>query len=359
MHELAPLMQILASEGDYIYQPDSEGKTATLLNHLGEVIPLGQAVPPLRLSLWANEGHIIQSIQPWARARGLELHYPLLSPAYMQLSHRRSSSKLLQYLLSPQPELIPRPEIIPTWCSIKADDLEHYSAYYLSLGYKQLVLKRPYSSSGRGVEALDLPLSPERKELIIKQIQAYEAISLEPLLDRVQDYAMLFYYDTEEVSLVGYSKFLTDTNRGFAYAGNILIPDEAIEAELIQILGSQEQLIALQEEISSFLSEQLQNAYEGYIGIDMMSYRDASGQIRLHPAIEINVRCTMGVLAQRLAHEMSIAEGACFRVGYASAKQMTDLKTRGNNLQILTPNTASTGFLAYIEHPIYPTQSQP
>ena len=88
---------------------------------------------------------------------------------------------------------------------------------------------------------------------------------------------------------------------GRAYAGNILQSQETLRARLIQHIGSEAltQLIALQE---TYLSEALvASQYEGYIGIDLFLYED-EGQIKLHPAVEINLRTTMGLLAH-LAYE--------------------------------------------------------
>lgn len=350
MHELAPLMQILSQEGDYIYQPDREGKTATLLDHRGRTVPEDAVPKALQLCPWAVERHIIEQVHAWALTRGLALKLPHISPAYTELSHRQSSQDLLNYLLRQAPHLIPNPDIIPTWCTGQAEDIKQTAEYYLSLGYKQLVLKRPYTSSGRGVEALDLPLKPRKYDSIIKQTEAYGSISLEPRLERVQDYAMLFYSGACGLDFVGYSKFETDTERGFAYSGNILCTDQEIETELRQALGTHEALEDLKYYIRTYLTERLDGTYEGYIGVDMMTYTDCHGQFRLHPGIEVNVRCTMGVLAHHLSRSLSLGQRAYFRIAYAQARELSALREQSNKISLLNSPKELAGFVAYIDY---------
>ena len=88
------------------------------------------------------------------------------------------------------------------------------------------------------------------------------------------------------------------TSERGAYAGNVLWTQQQLGERLRALVPERElaALIALHE---AYLSEQLAGSgYVGYIGIDLFVYR--RGEVfALHPAVEINLRCTMGVLAHR------------------------------------------------------------
>lgn len=346
MSDLAPLMSILAEEGDYIYYPDREGNTAEIryakdnsLIHPEDYPRL----PHLELSLWAWEPHLGWAIVTWAREKRLSLSFPLVGEAYYTISHRSSAANLLRSLSEVIPELVPR-DIIPIWCGcIKSDDI-HFTAQVIhKQGYNSLMLKRPFTSSGRGVMELTLPLSNEDLTLIEKYIRQHDAVSIEPKLNKQQDYALLLYIGEDEAKVAGYSKFITDTNRGVAYAGNILMKEEAIRAELEEVVGSREKWQMLEGFLREYLWEKLGGAYEGYVGIDMMSYIDAEGRQCLHPCIEINVRCTMGILAARLQKHLGIERGY-YRVEYMQ-KPLPKMEGR----QLLSPELDSPHFVAYVE----------
>lgn len=160
------------------------------------------------------------------------------------------------------------------------------------------VLKTPWSSSGRGLSKYGVV----PKDVMLKHgaatIKKMGGIIAEKWYDKIQDFAMLFYVGKEEVSFVGYSLF--DNDEAGTYRSGKLMSNQLIEASLPQECES------IKKNLLSILTDMMQpfmhkNWEVGYIGIDMMIARaDDNDEDRyfVHPCIEMNLRCTMGVVAR-------------------------------------------------------------
>lgn len=355
MHQLAPLMRYLAQQGDYILQPDATLQSATLLNHRAECIP-AECYPTegLQLMLWADEEHAQRLALRLATGLGLKL-LPLrpISEEYLRLSHRQSATDFLsQYhsTLSLPPALIPR-WIIPQ--GSEGDTRRALESVLAELG-AGLVLKRPYTSSGRGVELYARPLDEERVRHALRHCYASGGISLEPWLERVQDWAAEYYVDAPSATVryVGLSRFVTSADG--AYLGNSLAPEAELYAQLSAQVG--EAVLAQTIEAHVRYLQPLAHAgYTGYVGVDMMTYRDAEAGLCLHPCIEINVRATMGLLAHGIALALGQEAGrSVFRLcsyprGGAMATYQGHLLDPAGYTPLIVPD-AQAQFYAYLEH---------
>lgn len=153
-------------------------------------------------------------------------------------------------------------------------------------------VKAPWSSSGRGVIDTTLLSPQELRRRVEGTIRRQGCMTCEDRLDKAQDFAMLFYSDGKRVAYRGLSYFFTE--RATAYAGNLMLPD----AEIMQRLNvTERELSAISDALTVILSDMLHDAYTGYLGVDMLTYRDDNGSQRIAPCIEINLRMTMGVVA--------------------------------------------------------------
>lgn len=160
------------------------------------------------------------------------------------------------------------------------------------------ILKSPWSSSGRGVwnvaNGYDNATSRYADSIIRKQ--GY--IMGERLQDKVVDLAMEFVSDGTRVEFAGYSLFMTD-DRG-AYQGNLLASNSAIEQQLATYIPAAH-LHTTQQALEEILTTLVAPHYKGYMGVDMILYRDAESNIVLHPCIELNLRMSMGMVARIIA----------------------------------------------------------
>ena len=98
-----------------------------------------------------------------------------------------------------------------------------------------------------------------------------------------------------EVTFRGYSLFQT---AHYGYAGNLLMPDDAILSTLSQYLDIQE-ILQNQNLVRDFLQKHFAPYYDGEAGVDMFVYQE-DGRHKLHPFVEVNLRKTMGLAAHDL-----------------------------------------------------------
>lgn len=151
------------------------------------------------------------------------------------------------------------------------------------------VVKLPWSCSGRGVFYTRKMSRGQLQSVVKGGITRQGSVMIERRLDKVADFAMLFYCDGPCVTYRGLSVFATDVSGN--YSGN-LIASQSILAERIDI-----DCAALGERISYQLGQILDGRYRGWIGVDMMICRSDNGHTFVHPCVEVNLRMTMGVAA--------------------------------------------------------------
>lgn len=191
------------------------------------------------------------------------------------------------------------------------------------------VLKSPWSSSGRGLfcshsRNRDGALSPVSRQLLLQQgittQRKMGGIMGEQWIEhKERDFAMLFFASDHDVRFIGYSLFDNDEgSNSTTYRQGFLLSNERIVSQLThddEALGAQ--LSAIAQAYEQILQELLQPLMGkpwqvGYLGIDMLTYRDASGSLTIHPCVELNLRCTMGIVC-RLWYNQHQQEGL-FRI---------------------------------------------
>ena len=160
----------------------------------------------------------------------------------------------------------------------------------------QFVAKVPWSSSGRGVRYMTLPMKQSDRRWMEHVIAQQGGIMVEPHYNKVKDFAMEFYADGQQLSYLGLSLF--DTVKG-AYSGNLLASEQVKREELGKYLSVQ-QLDKLRFSLLQLLTPLFANRYRGFFGVDMMLLTDG----KIHPCVEINMRRTMGHVAIALTPEL-------------------------------------------------------
>ena len=350
-YELSSLLHILASDDDLIYVPTSpDGSPAHLLQSSGEIIPDDYTLPPsLNVILWGQDVHILRELRECPLFASTTLFYPEITPSYLRLSHRRASYDLLSHLVH---QLGYPQDLLPHWVTAGADRTETEQRLRTAItaiasrsfgSTEQLMVKRPYTSSGRGVFPLPLPIQPKHLEALIGSCMRCGSISIEPHLDVVDNWAIEYTRNAQgEVSFFALSHFATHPS-GRAYLGNHLSSPQELWQKLSSYVGENtlQQLIEVQ---SRWLERELvASEYIGYIGIDLFFYRDGE-QVRFHPCVEINLRTTMGVVAH-FAYERLLPAGS---KGVFRLERGSNEPHRAKHIPLLT-TTDSTYFSAYIE----------
>ena len=176
------------------------------------------------------------------------------------------------------------------------------------------VVKAPWSGSGKGIMwglgRVELPLENFCKGVIRRQ----GGVVCEHFLDSVQEFAMEFFATEDSVRFAGYSLF--ESEKG-GYSGNLLAPDTELERMLSQHI-TLDVIRSVRDNLCDILSSLLLGSgYNGYLGVDMMIYRDDDGHQRLYPCMEINLRMNMGVVARKI-YDRHVLQGknGCFKVRF-------------------------------------------
>ena len=159
----------------------------------------------------------------------------------------------------------------------------------------RVVVKAPWSSSGRGVRFLTVAFDDYQERWIKNVIEKQGCVVVEPYYNKVKDFGMEFESDGEgHVNYLGLSLFHTKNG---AYTGNLIAKEEE-KQELLSRYISADLLSSVREKICQCLGDTFKGKYQGPFGIDMMVVSTADkGGFLLHPCVEINLRRTMGHVA--------------------------------------------------------------
>lgn len=168
------------------------------------------------------------------------------------------------------------------------------------------VLKLPWSSSGRGLVVTDPQTAAGQSGMFAGMLSRQDSVMAEPRYRKVLDFAMLLEADgTGGCTYTGLSVF--HTVQFGSYAGNILAPEPELAAMVTAHCGIR-QFDAVRSVLADILgSTALRYRYRGPVGVDMMVVD--SPDFALAPAVEVNVRRTMGLLCHRF-YARYAADGA-------------------------------------------------
>lgn len=212
------------------------------------------------------------------------------------LSHRRLTREVLKRMNVPE-RLLP----------IEFTDPQKAIAHIAS--NPNSFMKLPWSSSGRGILQCNKMPRKQIENYASGIIRRQGSLMIEPEYDKQKDFAALFACNRDRLQFKALSAFATNDHN--AYDGNIIMSDNRI----IDWLGTDP--MPWIERLQNALEPLLLNKYEGWLGIDMLTYTFPSdGKLQIAPCIEINLRTTMGVVSYHLRQKLALSNRpAIFRIG--------------------------------------------
>lgn len=176
--------------------------------------------------------------------------------------------------------------------------------------YPRLVLKAPWSSSGRGIRYVSAQQGDtfQKSQTLTSHLTGWVgnvlakqgSLVAEPYYDKVFDFGMEFFSDGN--GLLTYRGLSVFHTKNGAYTGNLL-GDEDDKFQIISRYIPASLIHQSSAAIAGILGEKLAGAYAGPLGVDMMVVQQ-DGRLMLHPCVEINLRCTMGHAALALADRL-------------------------------------------------------
>lgn len=302
--DLAFLPAWYASDGDFVFM-----ETPLPDDFIFSCEPLNFQVKPVNsndfsenremfqystVDLWGISPQSVHFFEKINEQYNLSLAIPQWKEEFRFLGSRFASQKLLMEILKNISGI--EQEIIPHFIST-IEAIEQQTAQ----SQEKLLIKSPYSSSGRGL--IWLPpgkLAQSERQLLNGMLKKQKQVSIEKALDKQLDFSMQF-----EITVEGKAQFLGcsifQTNSKGAYEKSRLAGQADLEKQIIHWVDT-----GLISQTCKTVAEQIQKMYipyyKGIIGIDMLLYK-AGDSCRLHPCVEVNMRKNMGYLAIRFAEK--------------------------------------------------------
>ncbi|GET21927.1 hypothetical protein CLV93_104120 [Prolixibacter denitrificans] len=214
-------------------------------------------------------------------------------------------------------------------CPVSCTELDEIIA--LQSRWGRLVVKSPWSASGRGIQMLrENEFNQSNQQVISGFLKQQGFVMVEPWLKKMADLSLQFYSEGKgEVAYRGQAAFLTDA--AGRYQGNYIreIPP-GLSTEEENFLSTY--LPVVRQVLQEALSESdFSSQYYGWLGVDLLLYRDAENALRLHPCLEINSRYNMGALTLKLRELISPESGGRWEINFdKSGKFNRDMTVQMN-----------------------------
>lgn len=307
-HDLGFLPALWANEGDAVLVDDVE-QAKVLYSKLRHAVCNKQTLCllPANPTFATGKHHVCcDNILPWGWDRALCAALKRagvkeeLLPTDAQLdeirhlSHRRLAAQIL-------PQLRVKGTVGEAYECTSVGEVDDLLAHY-----GRLVMKAPWSSSGRGIRFLD----KERTPLIMQAgwlnnlLRTQGSVMVEPYYPKVKDFGMEFTaLHDGTVRYEGLSLFHTANG---AYTGNVLATERAKRMMLSRYLPVS-MLDDVKIKVCALTALAFSGKYVGSFGVDMMVVKTGSGSeepsdgFMMHPCVEINLRRTMGHVALSLS----------------------------------------------------------
>lgn len=255
---------------------------------------------------WGWDGYIKRKFEKWGVPQSMLPSAENLE-GIRNLSSRRTAVQMLPQIV----EAIGRDFCIGE--SFIITSLEEF--FPLVARYDAVMLKMPWSSSGKGLNVCRKDKVTDKMEgWIANVIEKQGCCIVEPLYNKISDYALEFRTCEGQVSFLGYSKF--DTSGQGTYQGNVLMTDDEIEECLGISLSVDADMVrkarmAVEENVRKMIAPY----YNGALGVDMMIVGNSEAGKFLHPCVEVNLRNNMGILSHELKRRW-IPDGDRFAIHY-------------------------------------------
>lgn len=325
-HDLGFLPALWAKPGDLVLTDDA-ALAARSWQHVslrlkalpGHEAPTGAKAQPLfvsqrtllqaltvnAVSAWGWDAAICRELQRRGVSSKLLPDAERLD-AIRRLSHREQAARLL-------PQLRTEGTVGQSAVCHSTEEV----AQAVSQFGQRVVMKAPWSSSGRGLRFCDqtvLSDAPQLRENLERWtehvLERQGAVIVEPCYNKVKDFGMEFESDGKgQATYQGLSLFHTQNG---AYTGNLLAT-EATKRQMLSRYLPLQLVDDVQQRLCRLLGELCNGVYAGPLGVDMMVVNGGcnnnvndivnvsnGGGFLLHPCVEINLRRTMGHVALAL-----------------------------------------------------------
>ncbi|MRT94375.1 hypothetical protein [Ancylomarina sp. 16SWW S1-10-2] len=212
---------------------------------------------------------------------------------HKELYSRKLALKCLEHIVdnSSSDRYISK-DIFPILCTTQSEVEE------LQQKWQQIVIKSPWSSSGRGLQVLRKAyMNKSIRQVLGGALKSQGYVMVEALLDKKLDFSVQFYSNGKgQLEYLGFGFFKTDS-KGQYQANYVGYTPELLN----QSLNKKEQELLIDDVKNALKAHNIANEYCGYLGVDCMLIQNEKLQIKIQPCLEINLRYNMGTIAIKLA----------------------------------------------------------
>jgi hypothetical protein len=181
---------------------------------------------------------------------------------------------------------------------------DHRQIIPLQKKWEKVVVKAPWSASGRGLQILrPKEYNQSNRQIIGGFLKKQGYVVVGPWHEKVLDLSFQFFSSGNgNVEYMGLTTFSTD-GKG-RYIGNHIQEFPAdLESEVKKFMVTN--LPEIHNSLQKILStSHYSTEYYGWLGVDAMIYIAEDGTLKIHPCLEINCRFTMGAIALKLREHL-------------------------------------------------------
>jgi len=281
----------------------------------------------------------LRELKPFTSGAFKESPHFEWNPALRELSGRSTASRLLSAIIDLRLPFCIDERGLP----IKVTSFVDVDALLEERG--KIVLKAPWSSSGRGVLMLEKGhFNAVNKAWVQGVINEQGYLMAETWYERLEDLSFLYSVTRAKVELLTISSFIT-AEKGQYLGSYIHKPVHSREYSGIVAELSSTRLLDI---VAGLMQDMgFCDLYEGWIGVDAMIVRHG-GRTLLHPCLEINCRYTMGHVAYALQGDIPAGGQAILRIGSISEYESSRNRGGEKGVTAITPVNNSTRFVGWV-----------
>lgn len=266
---------------------------------------------------------------------------------HRELYSRKSALTILERIISEyHPDHILSLSDLPEICT------SHEQIIALQHIWGKVVVKAPWSSSGRGLQILrPHEYNQTNRQVITGYLKQQGFVIVEPWHKKVLDLSFQFFaFGNGNIEYRGLSTFSTD--HAGRYSGSYIqeLPPD-LSSELKEFL--RENVYNVRMTLHQALSSSNYSTdYYGWFGVDAIIFKTTGGQLKFHPCLEINCRFTMGAIALGLRTHLAEQSIGEFRIMHGKEG---DFKRFSDEMTIKEPLIIESGKIAGGFLPVTPT----
>ncbi|WP_044203417.1 hypothetical protein [Flammeovirga sp. OC4] len=293
------------------------------------------------------------AVKSWGKSPSLVSDFHFLPPKYQQfyewnrqlkdVFHRQFGYNILTYIIDNEVNRAISSTRIGKFCLDYQEVVNEIENVFIKNSFG-VIMKLPYSSSGRGILVLKRnEITPSVQKWIESALNQQGSVLVEPLLEKEFDFSLLFKKHNNTIEFLGGSSFLAGLTGQYYGSGLNTFRSYFSDLEWESIM----KIITL---IKTKLKDE--KRLEGHFGIDALVFKGANGERFIHPCVEINPRYTMGHVTLGLQKAVPLHKKAEWRI--VTKHEVTDFVAFQKEMEQKHPlsihlNKVQSGFLPLVD----------